>query len=132
MRGRKATPTALKVAKGTRKDRINTDEPVYASGSIVPPFVLGKDARVMWDDLVPQLQAAQVIKPVHRYALAAMCVTYETWRQDPQNNQARKDFIRLLAEFGLTPTSQTKVQAGEERDAFESFDSQWMGPQSIR
>lgn len=115
----------MKEAKGTRRDRINADEPVYATGQVVPPFALGKDARAMWADLEPQMREAKTIRPVHRYALAALCVTYETWSQDQENNQARKDFIRMLAEFGLTPASGSKVQAGGGKDPFAAFEQNW-------
>lgn len=61
--GRPAKPTALKVVKGERKDRINWAEPVPPSGEVVPPAWLEGDEVAMgeWARLAPDLVRQKVL-----------------------------------------------------------------------
>lgn len=50
-RGPAPTPTALRLLKGDRKDRVNTQEPTPAKIPLEAPDYLDDDARAIWDRL---------------------------------------------------------------------------------
>ncbi len=108
MRGRKPQPKALKLLRGTRSDRVNDREPVYC-GDLVAPTYVHASGRELWDRLVALLEPAGVVTAGDWAGLVVLCSCWELWRSNPGNVAARKDVIRLLVEFGLTPSSRTKV-----------------------
>lgn len=63
-RGPAPAPTALKLVKGTRKDRVNTDEPqpAEATGKVIPPAWLTPDALSLWTQYAPDLERQGVLK----------------------------------------------------------------------
>jgi hypothetical protein len=94
-----------------------------------------------WGSLADRLEAAGVLSTVHGESLA---VLVRTWRDCEAvrtaigkleadavdvplfrlSEQLSARLLRMLAEFGLTPASQSKVQAHPDAhgvDAFESF-----------
>lgn len=125
MRGRKPTPTVLKLAKGTRSDRVNICEPKYPAHCKAPVY-LGAHGQELWAELAPLLDGAGTLTAADRHALGVLCHCYQTWRDElappAQRTGARKDLIRLMVEFGMTPSSRSKVTAGhtpeQELEAF--------------
>lgn len=145
MAGRKPKPTALKIRAGNPGKRaLNDAEPKPAVGVIRAPrgMLEGEGAR-LWRQLAPMLRDLGVYTEADRTALAVMCQHYElaqeawrTLREDGliqvnaksgammrhpaaaiyrENAQA---FLRAAVEFGLTPSSRSKlsVEQGSEDD----------------
>lgn len=81
-RGRKPTPTHLKLVKGNPGKRtVNADEPEYELTNIMPPPELDDRAKVEWGRVAHQLQAQRVLTDVDRATLAGYCATYSTFIQ---------------------------------------------------
>jgi phage terminase small subunit len=123
MRGRKPKPTALKILDGTRADRINRDEPAMPPGSIEPPAWLDETAREHWRELAPILQSAGLLTVGDRQALALLCESFSRFRSNPENDKARDLYRRILVEFGLTPSSRSRLKTTAEpaKDALAEF-----------
>lgn len=54
-RGPRPAPTALKLLRGTRADRINDNEPVPSAVDVLPPDWLAEDALAIWREYAPDL-----------------------------------------------------------------------------
>ncbi|SCL64529.1 phage terminase small subunit P27 family [Micromonospora yangpuensis] len=54
-RGPHPAPTALKLVRGTRSDRVNVDEPVPSTVDIEPPGWLNEGALAVWEVYAPDL-----------------------------------------------------------------------------
>jgi phage terminase small subunit len=123
MRGRKPKPTNLKILEGCRRDRINPGEPAIAPGSVEAPGWLEGLARDHWDELAPILAGARVLSIADRAGLAVLCDDYRRLRSDPDDWKARDRYRRMLIEFGLTPSSRSrlKVPAEGPADELEEF-----------
>ncbi|MBC9001276.1 phage terminase small subunit P27 family [Micromonospora aurantiaca (nom. illeg.)] len=74
-RGPKPAPTALKLVRGTRADRVNTDEPVPspAAREIEPPAWLGDEAVEIWEEYAPDLIRKGVLTAWDVEAFAVTC-----------------------------------------------------------
>ena len=100
--------------------------------------------------MVPELEEAGLTAEVYRAGLEAYCVSYSLWKeaiehvfekgtvvkapvsghpmQNPYLSIANKQFTnmhKIMAEFGLTPSSKTKIavtgSSGKERPKLESM-----------
>lgn len=60
-RGPAPKPTQLKVVRGTRKDRVNTAEPLPDVDGVVPPDWLPEVAVAVWDRYAPDLVRKKVL-----------------------------------------------------------------------
>ena len=132
MRGRKPTPNALKLIRGSR--RVNPDEP-QPIGEIPPcPDHLDDEARRQWDQLVPELLACGLLTCIDGSALAAYCQTWSRWVnaenelsklgqivKSPSGypivnpylaicNRCIDQMHRYGCEFGMTPSSRTRIK----------------------
>ena len=123
MRGRKPKPTALKLLDGTQACRINRDEPVIPAANLDPPKWLNQTAREHWAELAPMLAKAGLLTEGDRPALALLCDCYLWIRHDPENWKARELYRKLLVEFGLTPSSRSRLKTTAEpkKDALAEF-----------
>lgn len=124
MRGRKPKPKALKILEGAQKCRINQDEPVYPSaGAPEPPAWLGEHGKELWRTLYPLLNSAGVLSAADLPAFEQLCDEYHAIRQDPTEDKARDRYRKLLVEFGMTPSSRSrlKVSAEKPKDELELF-----------
>ena len=143
MRGRKPKPTALKLLEGTRADRVNDREPTMpAAGSTGPPAWLDSYGRQHWDELVGILRPAGLLTAGDLPALAQLCDDYSTIRRSIDGpraegigdydavrallanaDKARDRYRRMLVEFGLTPSSRSRIKSTAEkpRDSLEEF-----------
>lgn len=115
MRGRNSKPTALKILEGAQPCRINFDEPKYEPASTDPPDWLDGLALEHWAELAPILARSGVLTIADRAGLAALCDDYQRWRTDPEDFKARDRYRRMLIEFGLTPSSRTRLKAPPEK-----------------
>ncbi len=124
-------PTALKLLQGThRADRANPNEPQVEPCTIPRPRWLRGEARREWNRLAPQLARAGVLTEMDRSALIGLCEMWARWREaegildkeglirdgrrHPASTIAAKCYDQwraMLAEFGLTPSSRSRVSA---------------------
>lgn len=143
--GRTAEPTALKLVKGARKDRINADEPVPSTGEIVAP-TLSDRAQAIWDRQAPDLIAKKVLTPWDTDAFGVFCeaaaanleaagiLAKEGVVVDRGNGPAKNPYFQIWrdtadvmarygAKFGLTPSDRAglKVGDGSKANSKEDF-----------
>ena len=150
MRGRKPKPTVLKLIEGNPgKRRLNDREPVPPDGMPDPPEFLDAEARAEWDRTSKVLADMGLLTKADRSALAAYCVAYSRWVQaeaqvakygtivkSPEEgfpmkspyrtvaDQALEAMRKLMVEFGLTPSSRSRIrvpEGGQAADEFEAF-----------
>jgi phage terminase small subunit len=123
-RGPKPKPTAIKILEGTRADRINELEPVYPlpDGVPAPPGWLHEYGVEHWRELAPLLHGQGILTQADLPAFANLCDLYSRWRRYEDDLSARKEYNRLLTEFGLTPSSRSRIRTPEKpKDALERF-----------
>ena len=149
--GRPAKPTALKRLQGNPGCRpLNANEPQPEMDSGYCPRHLSRMARAEWRRVVPELREIGLLTVVDRAALEAYCECYADWRrakdvlakegmtfttpngyvqQRPEvaiASNALKMMKAFMTEFGMTPSSRSKVKAPqlEEDDPFGDYMAQ--------
>jgi P27 family predicted phage terminase small subunit len=158
MRGRKPNPTALKVLRGNPGRRpLNRNEPAPARAvDLAPPAELTGPAADEWRRIAPKLQRLGLLTEIDDRALAAYCLTWARYLEaeteirehgmvlkgrkgapflSPYVGIAARTMQQLkqwLTEFGMTPSSRTRVKTdpGEKpADKFARFDhgEPWKG-----
>jgi len=128
MRGRKPMPTSLKLLRGGPPSAAPRGEPQFAPSAVDPPGCLKGEALRHWRELAPLLLRAGLLTEGDRPALEMLCEEYGRIRRSrrPINaDKARERYRRWLVEFGMTPSSRTRVRAAaipqvNELDAFLS------------
>ncbi|MBI9042904.1 MAG: phage terminase small subunit P27 family [Anaerolineaceae bacterium] len=135
MAGRKPKPTALKKLAGNPGKRpLNESEPEFEARMMSVPRHLDDEARREWRRVVRELFEVGLITKVDRAALAAYCQAWSRWveaENDLQDqklvltsangyrypnpligiaNTAMKDMKSFMAEFGMTPSSRSRVK----------------------
>lgn len=144
MAGRKPVPTALKILRGNPGKRaISKREPRPERGVPRMPAHLPERAKSAWKSIGPALDRMGVLTTVDAKALELLCdayaeyraardvvgakgATYESvsdhgtmWRTRPEvaiASDAWRRIATMLREFGMTPSSRTKVQATSADD----------------
>lgn len=139
-KGRKPKPTALKVLEGNPGGRaLNKSEP-RPTGVPVCPDWLEDEAKAEWERTAPRLEEIGVLTEVDGMAFAGYCQAYARWReaeefltqhgsiirtpngylqQVPQVSIAQtnlKIMLKFCAEFGLTPSSRSRISANSAID----------------
>lgn len=83
-RGRKPTPTHLKLVRGNPGKRAlpkkDAEIPVVIEEVSPPPF-LSDDAKVEWGRMMQALVALKLVSSLDRAAFAAYCQAYGRWAQ---------------------------------------------------
>ena len=138
MAGRKPKPTAVKKLEGNPgKRKLNTKEPNPGKGMPDCPAWLLPEAKTEWIRLSEKLNQMGVLTEIDRSAFAAYCQSYARWKeaeefiekhgtivktpsgywqQVPQVSIAQtnlKVMLKFCSEFGLTPSSRSRMIAGE-------------------
>ena len=134
--GPRPVPTPIKHVRGTqRADRMNHHEP-KVKASIPPcPAHLSGEAKKEWRRLGRQLASLGLLSSIDRGALALYCQAWGRWveaeealkrhgvmvkspsgfpMQSPYlavANKAMEQMRALLTEFGMSPSSRTRVHA---------------------
>lgn len=136
MAGRRPLPTSLKVIRGTaRRGRLNKDEPQPPLAVPQPPPHLDERARAKFIEMAELLARFGVMTELDSGALARYAVVWCRWvdaedairRLGPsvttvagnqvQNphlstaNRCLSQLAQIEAEFGLTPSSRSRVRA---------------------
>ena len=116
-RGAKPQSQKQKEAKGERRPSQRTVTVVeFPKVKVMPdpPDWMNEDGKQMWLELGPQLVAQRVLTDADLYAFAELCfirgelIDKHRRRIEPTAAE-RSVFQRHCAEFGLTPTSRTRV-----------------------
>lgn len=140
-RGPAPKPTALKLVQGTyRADRAPNNEPMPEPAVPSCPSWLGREAKREWRRIVPELEQLGLLSRIDRSALAAYCQAYGEWwemEREIQKNgrvqvtdtgyevirpcvgirdRALDRMYRYLREFGLSPSSRTRVSVPEKKE----------------
>lgn len=139
-RGRKKEPTALKILKGAfdkNPQDQNKREPKPPLGAPDKPRHMTRLAKAEWGRITKELKTLGVLSTVERGAVEQYCMAYGEWREacrrlDSEGrywetergvveNPAGKSMRALslichkyLVEFGLTPSSRTRLEVGKE------------------
>jgi P27 family predicted phage terminase small subunit len=136
MAGRKPIPTTLKLIRGTaRPHRMNKDEPMPPACVPEPPAHLEERARRKFTEIADMLARCGVMTELDRDALGRYCVIWCRWidaeaeikrkgsivKTEAGNiihspylavaNRCHRQLAQLEAEFGLTPSSRSRVRA---------------------
>ena len=86
IRGRKPTPTALKMLEGNPGKRpINKHEPIPPSGAVECPSWLLPEAKMAWDRIAPMLMSMGLLTVLDVSALAGYCQSYAQWLEAREN-----------------------------------------------
>ena len=148
--GAKPKPTRLKVLHGTvRKDRTNSHERDVKTAIPTCPRELSPVAKREWKRVARVLAEMGLLSTIDRAALAGYCQAWATWidaqaalqkhgvimkspngypMQSPYLAVANKAFEQMrlmLAEFGMSPSSRTRVHANPPQTAEEDAFEQW-------
>ena len=140
-RGVRPLPTKLKVVRGTlRQGRANAHEPLLPVEIPRCPAHLGDEARREWKRISRDLAAYGLLTRIDRAALALYCEAWGRWveaeealrkygvmikassgfpMQSPYlaiANKAMEQIRALLSEFGMSPSSRTRVHAAPVAD----------------
>jgi P27 family predicted phage terminase small subunit len=147
MRGRKPKPTRLKLITGNPGKRpLSAGEPKPARpDTLRAPSGLSAGAKRCWRQVARQLHDAQILTQLDRPALALYCEAFARWTQangqiqrfgaivkapsgypipSPYLSIANKAFdqmAKIMAEFGMTPSSRSRINAEPPMDD----DSAW-------
>ena len=149
MRGRKPIPTRLKVLSGNPGKRpLNDREPTPMSGGPECPDWLDDEAKAEWLRVSAELQAMGLLSTADRSALAVYCTAWSRWVnaeaqvrkfgaivKSPEKgfpmkspylsiaDQAMETMRKLMVEFGLTPSSRSRIRVpdGDAADELDRF-----------
>ena len=122
MRGRKPTPTQLRVLEGNPGRRpLRKNEPKPPAGDVACPDYLVDDlARAAWAELAPALLACGILTPLDRDLLASFCQARANIQRcladlDYLNSRGRRAFDselnKVLTEYRQHATLLTKTGA---------------------
>lgn len=150
--GRKPKPTRLKLLAGNPGKRpINNREPSPKLEIPDIPPELDEVAAAEWRRVCPELAAIGVLTRLDRSALAAYCQSWSQWLhaidklkatgpvvkapsgfpiQNPYfaiANSALKQMKAFLTEFGMTPSSRSRIHAGELPDKAGDAEERFFG-----
>lgn len=135
-RGPKPKPTHLKLLAGNPGHRpLNQAEPEAPTARPSVPEYLDDAARAEWNRICKVLEQMGLLSTADRTALAAYCVCYSRWVEAERNvkksgtivkspdkgfpmkspflsiaESAMQQMIRLSVEFGLTPSSRSRIR----------------------
>jgi P27 family predicted phage terminase small subunit len=135
MRGRKPKPTRLKILYGNPGRRpLNHNEPTPGVATPRCPAHLCDEAKAEWKRISRELHALGLLARIDRAALAAYCQAWARWvkaegllkhtgevlksqetgafYQNPYlsvANRALEQMHRFLTEFGMTPSSRSRI-----------------------
>jgi phage terminase small subunit len=132
--GPKPHPASVQLLRGERRpSRVNRHAPTAPIGLGEPPEHLSPESRAVWLELAPQLERSRIATTLDRtlFAVFVDAVSdYRALRLDPSKHPTfatgkAKLVARLAAEFGLSPSSRTRLIAGaapeQKAESFEDF-----------
>ncbi len=148
MAGRKPKPTAVKKLEGNPgKRKLNSKEPVPAKGIPACPAWLMPEAKKEWERLAELMNQMGVLTEVDIAAFAAYCQSYARWKEAQEHitsggstfetdkgyqqqtpwvgiaNTNQKLMLQAASESGLTPSSRSRIIAGNSKAKEPEFQS---------
>ena len=152
-RGRKPTPTKLKLVRGNPGNRpLPENEPKPDLGIPDCPDHLSEIAKEEWKSMSGQLYRLGLMTRIDRAALAGYCQSYGRWVEAEKEavvhglvvktksgnliqnpylgiaNRALKQMHIFLIEFGMTPSSRTRVTAARDGNSDTNNKSKYFAP----
>lgn len=157
MKGRKPKPSHLHVINGNPGKRArNKTEPQPPKGAPNPPEHISSEARTAWGSLAVKLDEMGVLTYADAWALEQLAENYAeilAWRKiiagegemvnqvmsdgetvrrvvNPAciaRSDAEKRFRAMMVEFGLTPSSRTRVNASPKEKEAEDPAAKYFG-----
>ena len=145
MQGRKPLPTALKIIRGNPGKRALSKAEPKTNGKAQPPAWLGDHGLRHWAEVAPMLEKVGVLTDLDALALGDMCFAYEKWRKAQENEQISGSYVtaqsgfpmlapwvtegerqrtiwrKLQTEFGMTPSSRSRVTASAPQEEENPF-----------
>ena len=139
MKGRKPEPTARKLLKGTRKDRINENEPEVVGNFPTCPSLLEKDGKAEWLRIKKATKACPYITTLDRGVLTGYCTAWEMFLkchamvakagpfivtkkgniiQNPAlsgMNKAMEQILKFGAALGFSPSERSRMVAPKSK-----------------
>jgi len=144
VRGRKRTPTEIARLRGSAKkdpQRINHNEPQpQRKKHRKPAWIKDKHAKEAYTYYVNLLDELGVVTVAERVAMEQLAVAYANWRRCQEasdregivvdgkrnpNDIAARDWydrlLKILVEFGLTPSSRTRIVVNKPSEAVKAI-----------
>lgn len=146
-RGRKPTPTAIKVLEGNPGKRpLNANELKPKKKAPRCPSWLEEEAKKEWKRLAKQMEQLGILTEIDMAAFAGYCQAYARWKeaeefiskhgtivktpsgywqQVPQVSIAQtylKIMNKFCEQFGLTPSSRSRIVSDNEVDATDEME----------
>jgi P27 family predicted phage terminase small subunit len=150
MRGRKPKPSLIRALEGNPGKRpLNDREPTPPQGVPDCPNYLDDEAKAEWFRTAKVLSDMRLLSLADRTALAAYCVVYSRWLKAEEQvkkfgsivkspekgfpmkspylsvaDQALELMHKFMVEFGLTPSSRSRIRVpagGQAQDEFDAF-----------
>lgn len=140
MAGRKPKHTAIKKLEGNPgKRKLNTKEPIPAKGMPECSDWLLLEANKEWERLCDLMNQMGVLTEVDMAAFVAYCQSYARWKEAQEHidsegstfetdkgyqqqtpwvgiaNTNQKLMLQAASEFGLTPSSRSRIVAGSAK-----------------
>jgi len=149
MRGRKPKPNVIKDLEGNpgKRRRVRENEPVPKGGVPECPEHLDGEARAEWFRTAKVLLEMKLLTTADRSALAAYCTAYSRWVEAERQvkklgpivkspdkgfpmkspylviaDQALEIMRKFMVEFGLTPSSRSRIRVPADAEAADEFD----------
>ena len=151
-RGRKPIPTAIKELEGNPGGRpLNKNEPKPQKKAPRGPAWLEDEAKREWKRMAKVLEAMGLLTEMDMAAFAGYCQAYARWKeaeefisqhgsmvrtpngylqQIPQVSIAQtnqKIMLKFCEQFGLTPSSRSRIVAGADSSGSEDEMEQLLG-----
>lgn len=139
IRGRKPKPTNLRAIDGNAGKRpLPKNEPKPKLACPDPPGDLNEIAKIQWREWAELLHRTRILTEADLMALKLACEAYGRWFEATEHikangmliptpngfvaqspmvqiaNKAHEQIVKLLVEFGMTPSSRTRVQTVED------------------
>lgn len=136
MRGRKPKPTHLKELQGNPGKRpLNKNEPKPDCATTDCPSIFEGETRLEWFRMVYLLTKSRILTELDVPALILYCNAHSRWLSAEKNlkkygdvilspdksfpvqspylaiaNKAQEQMVKIMVEFGMTPSSRSRVQ----------------------
>lgn len=111
MKGRKPTPTQLKIIRGNPGKRaIKNDEPRFNPSLPEPPKHLDNDAKKEWERICLELYGQGLLTDVDRAVLAGYCQAYARWVQAERAIQRMSERDMLTGGLMIKTTNGNAIQ----------------------
>lgn len=145
IKGRKPKPVELRVIEGNREHRPIPQIPKPRAKWIPAPRWLSKNAKKEWRRISRELYTLGLLTIIDRVALEAYCQCYAKWKEAEEKAELAvfktesgyvgpnpfinialkyaKELRAFLMEFGMTPSSRTRlsIDEGAEEDQMEKL-----------